>query len=199
MIGLLQRIGHGIENASLAVGGAIVNAECAAKNAVSEIRTDAAVHKYRKAEQASQNRCGVFNNYVKYDLSDISEEDRQEAIAEFISGIEEYKDEIEQLKDSVSPENIENIKVLLSGVTPEQAKDVAELLSLLDVYGNTIFTMRAEIASAIGGKTPILQPAAQSTTPLQQQIMMGNNIGGKQLAQQFTTPVDINNPIQTQA
>lgn len=47
-MGLLQSIGHGLENLGLAVEGAILEAECAVKNAAIDIKTDAKVRKYQK-------------------------------------------------------------------------------------------------------------------------------------------------------
>ena len=47
-MGLLQSIGHGLENLGLAVEGAMLEAECAVKNAAIDIKTDAKVRKYQK-------------------------------------------------------------------------------------------------------------------------------------------------------
>lgn len=53
MIGLLQSIGHGLENLGLAVEGAFLEAECAVKNTVTDIKTDAKVRKYQKERLAT--------------------------------------------------------------------------------------------------------------------------------------------------
>lgn len=53
MIGLLQSIGHGLENLGLAVEGVFLEAECAVKNTVTDIKTDAKVRKYQKERLAT--------------------------------------------------------------------------------------------------------------------------------------------------
>lgn len=52
-MGLLQSIGHGLENLGLAVEGTILEAECAVKNAAIDIKTDAKVRKYQKERMAT--------------------------------------------------------------------------------------------------------------------------------------------------
>lgn len=48
MLGLFERIGAGLEMAGIAIEGAFLEVECAVKNAVTDIKTDAKVRKYQK-------------------------------------------------------------------------------------------------------------------------------------------------------
>ena len=53
MLGLFERIGEGLEMAGIAIEGAFLEAECAVKNAVTDIKTDAKVRKYQKERLAA--------------------------------------------------------------------------------------------------------------------------------------------------
>ena len=76
MIGLLQSIGHGLENFGLAVEGAFLEAECAVKNAAIDIKTDAKVRKYQRERLAA----GYSLDDDEEDIEEFEEEDKEKII-----------------------------------------------------------------------------------------------------------------------
>ena len=76
-MGLLRSIGHGLENLGLAVEGAFLEAECAVKNTVTDIKTDAKVREYQKERLAAGYTLDDDEDDEEFEDDVLSEEQAQ--------------------------------------------------------------------------------------------------------------------------
>ena len=200
MLGLFQTIGNGLENAFLAMEGIGVKGACAVKNAAVDLR----VKGTSKSKSSDADSDGIVRlkardhmpcrDMIENSTNDVDPEEQAEAIQKFVEALSISEDSITDAKIKAS-EQFAQVREMLQNATPEQLNELHGSLHVLDELGSLFLTMRTEIAAAIGGKTPIMQPA----TPLQSQASAGGQIEGVQIARQFVTPQGINNPIPGQA
>ena len=114
MLGLFERIGEGLEMAGIAIEGAFLEAECAVKNAVTDIKTDAQVRKYQKERLAA-------GDTLDDDEEDVEEVDEEMLSAEQAQAYEKMFAEIVQHEEFCT-RNPSEIGVEL-GYTEEEVKE----------------------------------------------------------------------------
>ena len=96
MLGLFERIGEGLEMISLPISGVAAKAKCEIANAIVDIKTDAKIRKYQKAE-LERLKAG----YVPDDYEDAGEEnvEKEMLTAEQAQAYEKMFAEIVQHED----------------------------------------------------------------------------------------------------